>query len=329
MKQIHVIEMGGTISAKGLNRLDLKDYTSGKIHGDDFLRDLPELNHLAHLSFHSFSNISSTKITPSDWIHLREYILSKLEQTSVDGIVISHGTSTLEETAYFLHLTVPTKKPIVLVGAQRPYTAISSDAQMNLIQAIRVAASEEAIGKGVLVVTNDEISCARDVTKQSTYRLDTFQSSKHGFLGVVDPDHSVQFYREPVRAHTYKSSLSQLHITDLPEVAIVYSYAGASSDMIDAIVQSEKFKGIVVAGTGAGLVSPAELEALQRATRRGIVVVRSSRVGNGRVVPIKPFENKPFIAGDDLLPQKARILLMLSLFITDDLLKIQNMFNTY
>lgn len=329
MKQIHVIEIGGTISAKGKDRLDLKDYTSGIFHRDDFLNQIPELTDIASLSFTNFSAISSTKITSKHWIDLRNVILEKLVKGNVDGFVISHGTSTLEETAYFLHLTIPTDKPIVFVGAQRPFTALSSDAALNLLHAVRVAASDEAIGKGVLVVLNDEISSAREVTKQSTYRLDTFQSNKHGFLGVVDTDFTVQFYREPTRKHTIHSEFSNLDIKGLSDVEIVYSYAGASNLLIDTIVNHGGYSGIVTAGTGAGLVSPRELRSLHKATEAGMFVVRSSRVGSGRVVRVKSYERYPFISGDDLLPQKARILLMVSLLKYNHPEQIQRIFDAY
>lgn len=329
LKHIHVIELGGTISAKGLNRLDYKDYSSGIYKNDDFLAAIPELSSIAKLSFTTLSNISSTKITTQHWVELRNFIVSKLKEEKIDGFVISHGTSTLEETAYFLHLTIPTEKPIVLVGAQRPFTALSSDAHINLIQAVRVACSDESFGKGVLVVLNDEINCAREVTKGSTYRLHTFHSNSHGNLGIIDTDHSVQFYRKPIRKHTIRSEFSHLAIEKLPGVEIIYSYAGASGFLIDAIVKSGKFQGIVVAGTGAGLVSPSELESLQRAIEKGLYVVRSSRVGNGRVVPIKLYESCSFISSDDLLPQKARILLMLSLLKYENYEDIQKVFATH
>lgn len=330
LKHIHVIEMGGTISAKGLHRLDYKDYTSGIFQKNDFMEQIPELKSIAKLTFSTFSNISSTKITAQHWIKLRNLMIKKLHEDKViDGFVISHGTSTLEETAYFLHLTIPTEKPIVFVGAQRPFTALSSDAHLNLIQAIRVASSDKAIGKGVLVVLNDEIHSAREVTKGSTYRLDTFHSNTHGNLGIVDTDHTVQFYRQPTRKHTIHSEFSQLKIEELPEVEIVYSYAGANGLLIDSIVQSGKYRGIVVAGTGAGLVSPEQLISLNKAAKEGLFVVRSSRVGNGRVINIKPYEPYPFISGDDLLPQKARILLMLSLLKYDNINDIQQLFHTH
>ena len=329
MKHIHVIELGGTISARGRDRLDLKDYTSGIFHKNDFLQQIPELKDIASLSFTTFSKISSTKITSEHWLTLRKIIIDQLSHHNVDGFVISHGTSTLEETAYFLHLTIPTDKPIVFVGAQRPFTALSSDAPLNLIQAVRVAASEVAVGKGVLVVLNDEISSARDVTKQSTYRLDTFQSNKHGFLGVVDSDDTVQIYRKPTRKHTLHSVFSKLSIEKLPEIEIIYSYAGANGFLIDAITNSNRYQGIITAGTGAGLVSPEELASLKRATEKGMYVVRSSRVGSGRVVSVKSYEPYNFINGDDLLPQKARILLMLSLLIYNEKEAIQHIFDTY
>lgn len=329
LKHVHIIELGGTISAKGLNRFDYKDYTSGIYQNEDFLSKIPELTSIAKLSFTTLSNISSTKITSQHWIELRNLIVKKRKEEKIDGFVISHGTSTLEETAYFLHLTIPTEKPIVFVGAQRPFTALSSDAHLNLLQAIRVASSEDAIGKGVLIVLNDEISSAREVTKGSTYRLHAFHSNTHGNLGIIDTDHSVQFYRQPTRKHTVQSEFSRLDIEQLPKVEIVYSYAGATGFLIDAIVASGNYQGIVVAGTGAGLVSPSELASLQKALENGLTVVRSSRVGNGRVVPIKPYESYPFISGDDLLPQKARILLMLSLLKYDNNKDIQKIFDTY
>lgn len=321
--------MGGTISAQGLDRLDLKDYTSGKIKGEHFLEQLPEIEHIANVSFDPFAHVSSTKITSTHWIKLREKIIHYFNEEKVDGIVITHGTNTIEETAYFLHLTIPSNKPIVCVGAQRPFSALSSDAQLNLINAIRIASSDEAYSKGVLVVLNDEINCAREATKTNTYRLESFQSSQFGFLGYVDTDKTVQFYRTPTRKHTENSEFSSLTFNSLKEVEITYSYAGATGNIIRHIAELNMYDGIVVAGTGAGLVSPDELSALKEATDMGIYVVRSNRVGNGRVVPIKPYENYPFISGDNLLPQKARILLMLALLKYDKIEDIQTVFDTY
>src|SRR5699024_5960358 len=228
VKRIKVIEMGGTISADGVDRLDLKDYESGIYTGEDYIKAIPELNEIADVSFESFLKVSSTKINAAHWVQLRNKATKCLCEEEYDGIVISHGTNTLEESAYFLHLTVRTEKPIVFVVAQRPFTALSSDAHYSIIQAIRVAASEAAMRKGVLMVLNDEISSAREGTKTNTYRVEAFQSGQFVFLGFVDPDQKVQFYREPTRKHTYQSSLAHLDIKSLPEVEIIYSYAGAT-----------------------------------------------------------------------------------------------------
>lgn len=329
MKNIHIIEMGGTISARGTDRLDYKDYVSGELGGKDFLKEIPELFDIANISFTVYSDISSTKITTDDWNTLRQKVIELAKQPTVDGIVITHGTSTLEETAYFLHLTVPTEKPIVFVGAQRPFTALSSDAQLNLVQAVRVAASNDACHKGVLVVLNDQINCAREATKTNTYRLDTFQSGSHGLLGIIDADHTVQFYRQPLRTHTYRSEFALFDYHTLPHVEIVYSYAGANGFLIKQIVENGTYKGIVAAGTGAGLLTPSELVALEKATEKGLFIVRSSRGGGGRVVNINSYAKYPFISADDLSPQKARILLMLSLLKYDNPKKIQHIFHTY
>ena len=329
MKKIKIIEMGGTISGQGSDRLDLKDYVSGVYSGEDFKEAIPEITDIANVSFESFLRTSSTAIISSHWVKLRERVIQCLEAEEYDGIVITHGTNTLEETAYFLHLTIPSTKPIVFVGAQRPLTAISSDAHYNLLQAIRVAASDEAIAKGVLVVLNDEISSAREVTKTNTYRLEAFQSGQFGYLGFIDPDKKVHFYREPTRKHTIESEFAILDIKELTNVEIVYSYAGATGHLIEHLANHSVYEGIITAGTGAGLVSPDELNALRMAREKGIFVVRSSRVGNGRVVPIDSYQEDDFIHGDNLLPQKARILLMISLLKYQDTSKLQQIFNTY
>lgn len=329
MKRIRVIELGGTISAEGKHRFDFKDYASGKFCGEDFLQTVPEINELADVTFETFLRVSSTEITPLHWLQLREKVQTYVASDTCDGIVITHGTNTLEETAYFLHLTVATEKPIVLVGAQRPFNVISTDAHLNLYQAVQVAAADESCGKGVLIVLNNTIHSAREATKTNTYRLEAFQSGTYGALGIVDTDGTVQYYRQPTRRHTFASEFAQLNMTELAEIAIVYSYAGATGFLIEQIVASKQYRGIVTAGTGAGLVAPSELAALQKALAAGLFVVRSQRVGHGRVVAIEPYADYSFIHGDDLSPQKARILLMVSLLKYDTVAEIQNIFNTY
>lgn len=180
MKKILLIALGGTISAKGHHRLDLKDYTSGLLHGDFYLENLPELKEIADIKVLQVDNVSSTQIKGTHWIQLKNELEYYLNEKEFDGAVITHGTNTLEETAYFLHLTVNSLKPIVLVGSQRPYTAISSDAQLNLINAVRVAVHPDSYGKGVLIAFNHKIHSAREATKTDTYDVDGFQSGIFG-----------------------------------------------------------------------------------------------------------------------------------------------------
>ena len=219
----------------------------------------------------------------------------------------------------------------MLVGAQRPATAISADGPLNLLGAVRTAAAPAARGKGVLVVMNDEINAARDVTKTSTYRVETFNSRTLGFLGYVDAD-AVTFYREPTKRHTAAAEFDLAGITKFPAVDIVYSYVEPNPVLIHALID-DGVDGIVLAGTGAGIVSTVELEALARvqslppASRP--VLVRSNRTGSGRVVPLGRYDELDMIAADTLNPQKARILLMLALTRTRDRAEIRRMFHEY
>ncbi|HEX6595012.1 MAG TPA: asparaginase [Bacillota bacterium] len=329
MKTIAFINLGGTISATGNNRLDLKDYQSGSLSGSDFLNHLHELEQIANIHVIQMDNISSTQINEQHWIQLKEHIEFYLNEQQYDGIVITHGTSTMEETAYFLHLTVNSEKPIVLVGAQRPFTALSTDAHLNLIHAVRVAIDPKSCNKGVLIAHNDEIHCARDVTKTETYRLNTFHSGAMGSLGFIEPDGSIQYYRTPTRRHTTQSQFATQTIGQLPKVEIVYSYAGATGEWIHHIIETNTYAGIVIAGTGAGRFSKREEEALRKARKKGLHVVRSNRVGNGRVVDIDAYKTLHAISGDNLNPQKARILLMLSLSMYNNTEDIQKIFHDY
>lgn len=329
MKQILLIHLGGTISAQGKNRLDLKDYQSGKVSGEEFLKSLPEIQDFAEVVLCQMDGISSTQINMDHWTKLKKLIEIYLNEKQYDGVVITHGTSTLEETAYFLHLTINSEKPIVLVGAQRPFSALSSDAPLHLIQAVRVAADDKSQDKGVLVVSNDRIHSAREVTKTDTYRLDTFQSGDLGCLGYIETDNTIQFYRKPLRKHTFRSEFTDTTFRNVPHVEIVYSYAGATGQVIDMITQSEKYHGIVIAGTGAGRFSKLEEKALARAIRQGLSIVRSSRGGSGRVVEIDTYKDLHAISGDNLTPQKARILLILSLLKYNSSDDIQRIFSEY
>lgn len=331
LKKVVLFTLGGTISAKGKDQLDLKDYTSGLVEGTELLQQIPNINELANIHTVSIDHVSSTQINEHHWVMLKEQIEYYLKEENFDGAVITHGTNTIEETAYFLHLTVNSNKPIVLVGAQRPVSAISTDVHLNLLNAIQVASSNHAKGYGVIVLLNNELHSARDVTKGQTYRLDAFHSGDFGALGIIDGDHTVQFYRKPVRCHTISSDFSTLPLqaNQFPNVEIVYSYAGAKEHLINYITNSGKYDGIVVAGTGAGRFSKVEETALQKARAKGLHVVRSSRVGSGRVVDIDPYDLLKGISSDNLLPQKARILLMLALLKYNDQKAIQQVFLTH
>jgi L-asparaginase len=328
MPKIVVLSTGGTIFGVGNNRVDFCNYKSGSSTSHDIFEQIPELLSLAEFHFEELDNFSSCEMTPAHWTILKKKLEYYLQDLDYDGAVITHGTNTLEETAYFLHLTCNTDKPIVLVGSQRPPTALSSDAHLNLYNATRLAASPEAIGKGVLVMLNDEINSAREVTKTNTYRSETFQSGQMGFLGYVDVDGKVIFYRQPTKLHTTSSKFRSVETETLSGVEIIYSYAGSNGYLINSLLSSD-IKGIVIAGTGAGKFSNKECEALIKARKKGIHVVRSSRVGNGRVVQLEQYKDHDFIAADNLLPQKARILLMLALQVTTDPKEIQHIFDQY
>ncbi len=329
---VWVLATGGTISGGGASPTSLTEYRAGTFSGEELVAAVPALTEHATIRVEQVANVGSPNITFGDWRTLArriDEIFSAEPDTA--GIVITHGTNTLEETAYFLNLTVRHDRPVVLVGAQRPATAISADGPLNLLNAVRTAASPEARGKGVLVVMNDEINAARDVTKTSTYRLETFNSRDLGFLGYVDGDR-VSFYRQPTKRHTADSEFDLAGVEAFPRVDIVYSYVEASPVMIEALID-DGVDGIVVAGTGAGGLSRREREALERVTAlpdgNRPVIVRSNRVGSGRVLPRSSNDELQMIAGDTLIPQKARILLMLALTKTRDLDTIRRIFREY
>lgn len=328
--RIHVIFTGGTIAGVSKDRIDWKDYRAGQLSGDALLESLPEAGRIAKISKEQSGNFSSSSLQPNQWNDLHQRVVMAVNSKSVRGVVITHGTNTLEETAYFLHLTVKTRKPVVLVGAQRPFTALSSDAPQNLLNAIRVANSDEACGKGVLVVLNDEISSAREATKTNTYRLEGFQSGQLGLLGFVDPDHAVSFYRQPTRRHTYKSALAtDRSLSNLPQAAILYSHVGSSADLVDVVNKSGHYAGIVVAGTGGGHVSDQEAQALRRASSSGLPIIRASRTGNGRVIRLERPSWEECITADNLSPQKAAILFRVAMSVNPEGFSLQMLFDTH
>ena len=329
---VWVLATGGTISGGGQSATSLTQYRSGAFSGEQLVAAVPALAEHATVRVEQVANIGSPNITFDDWLTLARRIDAIFSgDPDAAGVVVTHGTNTLEETAYFLNLTVRHDRPVVLVGAQRPATAISTDGPLNLLNAVRTAVSPEARGKGVLVVMNDEINAARDVTKTSTYRVETFQSRDLGFLGYVDGDR-VAFYRAPTRRHTADSEFDLAGVDGFPTVDIVYSYVEPNPVLIETLIETG-VDGIVLAGTGAGLVSQVERAALDRVASLPEadrpVVVRSNRTGSGRVVPLPGYDARGMIAGDTLNPQKARILLMLALTKTRDLDEIRRIFRQY
>ena len=329
LPRIAVIGTGGTISSLGASSLDVLDYPDfgQKLTCEALLDRFPETRLVADPMPVTFRQVGSTDIGPKDWIEIRTLIHRiAREEPAVAGFVIPHGTATLEETAFFLNLTLATTQPVVLVGAQRPASALGTDAGMNLVNALRVAGAPEARGKGVLVVLNDEIHAARDVVKTSTYRLHTFRSADFGALGHADGD-GVHFYRAPIRTHMPDTPFAGLDLTTLPRVDIVYSYAGADGTLVDAAVTAGA-RGIVSAGFAPGSPTPEQRAAFERATKSGVVVVQCSRA-SGRVAPRRRLRESSIVAGEDLTPQKARILLMLTLLTTTDIAAIQEAYRTY
>ena len=329
---VWVLSTGGTISGRGTSSTSLAEYEAGAFLGEELVSAVPEIKQYADVKVEQIVNVGSPDLTLENWLTLANRINAIFANDSkVAGVVITHGTNTLEETAYFLNLTVKDDRPVVLVGAMRPATAISADGPLNLLNAIRTTLVPEARGKGVLVVLNDEINAARDVTKTNTYRVETFRAPELGFLGYVDAD-KVSFYRTPTKRHTVNSEFDVGGVREFPKVDIVYSYVQPSPVMIEALVSSG-VKGIVFAGTGAGLISSFEKSALQTVfslpPESRPILVRSNRVGNGRVLPRDEYDNMGMIPADTLNPQKARILLMLALTKTSDLGEVKRMFSEY
>ena len=330
LPRIAVIGTGGTISSLGASSLDVLDYPDfgQKLGCEALLERFPETRLVADPIATTFRQVGSTEIGPNEWVELRALIhrISR-DDPWVAGFVIPHGTATLEETAFFLNLSLAVAQPVVLVGAQRPASALGSDAGMNLVNALRVAGSPEARGKGVLAVLNDEIHAARDVVKTSTYRLQTFRSLDYGTLGHVDGD-GVHFYRSPSRPHMPDTQFAALDFGPLPRVDIVYSYAGADGALVDAAVAAGA-RGIVSAEFAPGSPTPQQRTAFERAAKSGVVIVQCSRAASGRVAPRRRLRESGIVAGEDLSPQKARILLMLMLITTSDIGAIQSSFQTY
>jgi L-asparaginase len=327
---VRLVATGGTIS----NR------TGGRLSAEELVQSMPGIERYARPEFEQFSNLASSQLTLDQWLALAKRLnqIFKTEPT-IAGLVVTSGTDTLEELAYFLDLTVRSDKPVVVVGSMRNPSTLGYEGAANLLEGFRVAASPDSRGKGVLVVLNDEINAAREVTKTDALRLNTFQTRGYGILGVVDADR-VAFYRTSLKRHTANSEFDIASVTKLPRVDVLLVYQGADGDLIKAAADAGA-KGIVVAGAGAGATSGTQQEGIDYATKRGVFVVTTTRAGAGRIASGSggrgrgatggppPEEIRRRIAGEDLAPVKARVLLMLALTRTSDPAEIQRMFTEY
>jgi L-asparaginase len=331
LPRIAVIGTGGTISSLGDGSLDVLNYPDfgQKLTCEALIDKFAETRLVADPVPVTYRQVGSTALGPEDWLALRRMIHQiARDDPTIAGFVIPHGTATLEETAFFLNLTLAVPHPVVLVGAQRPASALGTDAGTNLVNALQVAGSSAARGQGVLVVLNNEIHPARDVVKTSTYRVQTFRSFDFGALGHVDGD-GVHFYRAPLKTHMPDTEFAASDLKlPLPRVDIVLSYAGADAALVEAAVAAGA-KGVVSAGFAPGSPSPAQQDALVAAAKTGIVVVQCTRAASGRVAPRRRLTETGIVAGEDFSPQKARILLMLMLTKTSDIAAIQTAFASY
>lgn len=325
--KVHVLATGGSISGLGPDRLDFILYPElgRRLSIAQMLQRIPEAGGIADVSGEDVLQVGSGSIGPAEWLRLAHRVEELFTSKAADGVVVTHGTATLEDTAYFLHLAVKSQRPVVVTGAMRPPTALGTDADLNLLDALRLAATAEAAGRGVLVVLNNEIHSARDVTKASTFRVDTFDSRDLGLLGYADSDGRVVFYRHATRLHTAATAFDMRGRQTLPRVDVVYAYAGADGVQIDAL-REHGTEGLVLASLGGGTLPPAFFAAGKRAVQAGMPVVLATRSTVGRIVTTPQKKDAGFIVADDLMPHKARILLMLALTATRDPEDIQEMF---
>lgn len=327
-KNIVILATGGTIAGAAPTGTQV-GYTSGQVGIDTMIKAVPGIKDLANIKGEQISNVGSQDMSFAILLTLAKRINELTSGGDVDGIVITHGTDTMEESAYFLNLTVKTDKPVVLVGSMRPSTAVSADGPLNLYNAVAVAADPQSSGRGVLVVMNDHIHAAHSLTKTSTTDVQTFMSPIRGLVGVVSYG-KCDFYNTPPWKHTSGSEFNVSGVTMIPRVDIIYADVDMSPELIDASV-STGAKGIVIAGVGNGNMTQAAVEAAARAVTKGVVVVRSSRVATGLVgrnVELND-DKLGFIASDELNPQKSRILLSLALLTPHSPSDIQQLFMTY
>ena len=328
LPNVVILATGGTIAGAGASAANSATYAAAKVPVDKLIAGLPEISKVANVRGEQVFQIASESFTNDNLVVLAKRVSALSKQADVDGIVITHGTDTLEETAYFLNLVVRTAKPIIVVGSMRPGTALSADGALNLYDAVNVAASKDAGGKGVLVTMNDEIQSGRDVSKVVNIKTEAFKS-QWGPLGMIVEGRNYWF-RAPVKRHTTQSEFNIDEITALPAVEIVYGYGSVPATAIDAFGKSG-VKALVHAGTGNGSVADRIVPVLQKLRGDGVQIIRSSRVSDGFVIrnAEQPDDKYDWVVAHDLKPQKARILAMVALTKTNDPKQLQRIFWEY
>ena len=327
-RNVVILATGGTIAGAAATGTQA-GYTSGAVNIDTMVAAVPGITDLANIKGEQISNVGSQDMTFEIMLKVARRINELAKSPGVDGIVVTHGTDTMEDTAFFLNLTVKTDKPVVMVGSMRPSTAVSADGPLNLYNAVGVAADPKAAGRGVLVVMNDWIQGAHSLTKTSTTAVQTFMSPLRGLVGTANYGKN-DYFTTPEWKHTSQSEFDITGVTTLPRVDIIYASADMSPDLIDCAAMKGA-KGIVIAGVGNGNINKASVTAAANAVKSGVVVVRSSRVATGSVgrnVELND-DQLGFIASDELNPQKARILLTLALLKKRTPEQIQQLFYTY
>ncbi|MCP1446749.1 glutamin-(asparagin-)ase [Pseudomonas sp. GGS8] len=329
LANVVILATGGTIAGAGASAANSATYQAAKVGIEQLIAGVPQLSQLANVRGEQVMQIASESITNDNLLQLGRRVAELADSKDVDGIVITHGTDTLEETAYFLNLVEKTDKPIIVVGSMRPGTAMSADGMLNLYNAVAVASSKDARGKGVLVTMNDEIQSGRDVSKMINIKTEAFKSA-WGPLGMVVEGKSYWF-RLPAKRHTMDSEFDIKTIKSLPDVEIAYSYGNVSDTAYKALAQSGA-KAIIHAGTGNGSVSSRVVPALQALRKDGVQIIRSSHVNAGGFVlrnAEQPDDKYDWVVAHDLNPQKARILAMVALTKTNDSKELQRMFWEY
>ena len=332
LPRVHFVATGGTISNRD----------GGRLTAEELAKSMPGVERFAELTHEQFTNVASSELTLKQWVELSKRVNEVFAgDKELAGIVVTSGTDTLEETAFFLHLTVRDPRPVVVVGSMRNPSTVGYEGAANLLEGVRVAADPQSRNKGALVVLNDEINSARNVTKTDALRLQTFRSREYGQLGVVDRDRVV-FFNQITQRHNDQIEFDITKVDELPRVDVIMVYQGAQGDLIKAAVDHGA-KGIVIAVAGAGATSGTQGEGLAYAASKGVFIVTSTRTGSGRIAPprgdntAQTFKPSPeqarrrqfTIAGEDHIPVKARILLMLALTKTTDRAELQRIFSEY